>query len=118
MASWAASVALPPLPKANSRPPAANRAAACRAHASIRAPSRAPTARRSSPISAALATVEARTWSSTAVRSPVSEYRNGYSDSRSSLMLPAAPMVPATTAIASRACTRIVSPTPASPGPR
>src|SRR2546421_300310 len=47
---------------------------------------RAATARRSSPISAALATVEARTWSSTAVRSPVSAYRNGYNASRSSLM--------------------------------
>src|SRR5689334_1730526 len=86
VASWAASVALPPLPKANSRPPAANRAAISRAHSSSRAPSRAPTARRSSPISAALATVDARTWSSTVVRSPVSAYRNGYSASRSSLM--------------------------------
>ena len=61
MASCWASVALPPLPKANSRPPAPNLAAACAAHSAIRAPSRAPTARRSSPISAALATVEART---------------------------------------------------------
>src|SRR5690349_10247603 len=86
VASWAASVALPPLPKANSRPPAANRAAISRAHSSIRAPSRPTTARRSSPISAALATVDARTWSSTVVRSPVSAYRNGYSASRSSLM--------------------------------
>src|SRR5689334_10138228 len=86
VASWAASVALPPLPKANSRPPAANLAAASRAHASSRAPSRSPAVRRSSPISAALATVDARTWSSTAVRSLVSAYRNGYSASRSSLM--------------------------------
>src|SRR5690349_4773606 len=84
-ASWAASVALPPLPKANSRPPAANRAAISRAHASIRAPSRSPAVRRSSPISAALATVDARTWLSTVVRSLVSAYRNGYSASRSSL---------------------------------
>ena len=73
---WA-SVALPPLPKANSRPPAPNLAAAARAHCSIRAPSAAPTARRSSPISPALATVEARTWSSTADRSPVPAYRKG-----------------------------------------
>src|SRR5690348_12820524 len=86
VASWAASVALPPLPNANSRPPTANLAAISRAHASIRAPSRSATARRSSPISAALATVDARTWSSTVVRSPVSAYRNGYSASRSSLM--------------------------------
>src|SRR5689334_2921053 len=86
VASWAASVALPPLPKANSRPPAANRAAISRAHSAIRAPSRPATARRSSPISAALATVDARTWSSTVVRSPASAYRNGYSASRSSLM--------------------------------
>src|SRR5690348_5454034 len=86
VASWAASVALPPLPKANSRPPAANLAAISRAHASIRAPSRAATARRSSPISAALATVDARTCPSTVVRSLVSAYRNGYSASRSSLM--------------------------------
>ena len=77
MASWAASVALPPLPKANSRPPAANRAAACRAHSAILAPSRAATARRSSMISWALATVEARTCSSTADRSVRPEYRNG-----------------------------------------
>src|SRR5580693_1158431 len=62
VASWAASVALPPLPNANSRPPAA-------------------TARRSAPISSTLATLEARTCPSTAARSEVSEYRNGYSDS-------------------------------------
>ena len=73
VASCCASVALPPLPKANSRPPAPNLAAASRAHSAILAPSRAATARRSSPISATLATVEARTWSSTADRSLVSE---------------------------------------------
>src|ERR1039457_2174780 len=81
VASWAASVALPPLPKANSRPPAANLAAACRAQSAIRAPSRTPTTRRSSRISSTLARVEARTCPSTAGRSEVSEYRNGYSDS-------------------------------------
>ena len=77
MASWAASVALPPLPKANRRPPAANLAAACRAQSAIRAPSRTPTVRRSSMISWALATVEARTCSITADRSVRPEYRNG-----------------------------------------
>src|SRR5580692_7322193 len=81
VASWAASVALPPLPNANSRPPAANLAAACRAQSASRAPSRAATSRRSAPISSTLATLEARTWASTAARSEVSAYRNGYSDS-------------------------------------
>src|SRR5579863_9732769 len=78
VASCCASVALPPLPNANSRPPAANRAAAATAHSAIRAPSRSATVRRSSPISCALATVDARTWASTADRSEVSAYRNGY----------------------------------------
>jgi len=77
VASWAASVALPPLPKANSRPPAPNLAAAARAASAIRDPSRAATVRRSSMISWALATVEARTCSSTADRSVLEEYRNG-----------------------------------------
>src|SRR5271156_1517079 len=85
VASCCASVALPPLPNANSRPPAANRAAAATAHSAIRAPSRAQTVRRSSRISFALATVDARTWASTADRSEVSAYRNGYRAS-SSLM--------------------------------
>src|ERR1700733_6046670 len=76
-----ASVALPPLPKANSRPPAANLAAISRAHCAIRAPSRLAITRRSSMTSAALATVDARTCSSTAGRSLVPAYRNGYSDS-------------------------------------
>src|SRR5580693_4152756 len=81
VASWAASVALPPLPKANSRPPAANLAAISRAHSAIRAPSRCAITRRSSEISVVLATVDERTSSSTAARSLVSAYRNGYSDS-------------------------------------
>src|ERR1019366_6694051 len=71
VASWAASVALPPLPKATRRPPAAN----------LAAPSRAPPTRRRSRISSTWARVEARTCPSTAGRSEVSEYRNGYSDS-------------------------------------
>src|SRR6202034_376383 len=81
VASCAASVALPPLPKANSRPPAAKRSAMSRAHRAIRAPSRCAITCRRSPISAILATVDARTSSSTAARSLVSAYRNGYSDS-------------------------------------
>src|SRR5580693_7117167 len=83
VASCWASVALPPLPNANSRPPAANRAAAARAHSAIRAPSPAHTVRRSSAISSALATVDARTWASTTDRSELSAYRNGYRASRS-----------------------------------
>src|ERR1700733_8160117 len=83
VASCWASVALPPLPNANSRPPAANRAAAARAHSAIRAPSPAHTVRRSSLISSALATVDARTWASTADRFELSAYRNGYRASRS-----------------------------------
>src|SRR5271170_1733965 len=83
VASCCASVALPPLPNANSRPPAANRAAASRAHSAIRAPSRSATVRRSSRTSCALATVDARTWSMTAVRSEVPAYRNGYRASNS-----------------------------------
>src|ERR1700761_1430798 len=81
VASCAASVALPPFPKANKRPPAANLAAISSAHCAIRAPSRRQIALRSSVISAVLATVDARTSSSTAGRSLVSAYRNGYSDS-------------------------------------
>src|SRR5580700_7796619 len=83
VASCCASVALPPLPNANSRPPAANRAAAATAHSAIRAPSRSATVRRNSRTSCALATVDARTWSMTAVRSEVSAYRNGYRASNS-----------------------------------
>src|ERR1700761_1056208 len=81
VASCAASVALPPFPKANKRPAAANLAAISSAHCAIRAPSRRQIALRSSVISAVLATVDARTSSSTAGRSLVSAYRNGYSDS-------------------------------------
>src|ERR1700758_2972417 len=81
VASCAASVALPPFPKANNRPPAANLAAISSAHCAIRAPSRRQIALRSSVISPVLATVDARTSSSTAGRSLVSAYRNGYSDS-------------------------------------
>src|SRR5450755_464794 len=88
VASCWASVALPPLPKANSRPPAAKRAAASAAHRASRAPSRAPTVCRSAVISAILATLEARTCSRTAVMSVVPAYRNGYSDST-----PPAPVV-------------------------
>src|SRR5579859_3023152 len=88
VASCWASVALPPLPNANSRPPAANRAADARAHSAIRAPSRAQTVRRSSVISSVLATVDARTWASTADRSEVSAYRNGYRASRSLMVGP------------------------------
>ena len=77
VASCCASVALPPLPKANSRPPAANRPAASRAQRSSLAASRAQTVRRSLVISSVLATVDARTWSRTAGRSDVPEYRNG-----------------------------------------
>src|SRR5215469_8466708 len=78
--SWA-SVALPPLPKASSRPPPANRAAASRAQDIRRALSRVLTSRRSSVISRAFATVDRRTSSRTAGRSLAPEYRNGYSDS-------------------------------------
>src|ERR1700751_966063 len=81
VASCAASVALPPFPKANSRPPAANLTAISRAHRAIRAPSRWALTCRSAVISPALATVDTRTSSSTAGRSLVSAYRNGYSDS-------------------------------------
>src|ERR1700761_2068470 len=81
VASCAASVALPPFPKANKRPAAANLAAISSAHCAIRAPSRRQIAPRSSVISAVLATVDARTSASTAGRSLVSAYRNGYSDS-------------------------------------
>src|ERR1700722_1360465 len=81
VASWAASVALPPLPKASSRPPEANLAAMSRAHRASRAPSRSAITRRSATISPAFATVDARTCSSTADRSPPSAYRNGYSAS-------------------------------------
>src|ERR1700729_2509715 len=80
VASCWASVALPPLPKANRRPPGRNLAATCRAQSAILAPSRSATARRSSRISLVLATVEARPCSSTADRSVGPEYRNGYSD--------------------------------------
>src|SRR5580704_3187085 len=88
VASCWASVALPPLPNANSRPPAPNRVATARAQSASRAPSRAATVRRSSSISCALATVESRTWVSTTDRSEVSEYRNGYSDSNSLMSRP------------------------------
>ena len=76
-ATCPASVALPPLPNASSRPPRANRSAASAAHCTSRAPSCAAMARRSSVISAVLATVDRRTSASTAARSLVPEYRNG-----------------------------------------
>ncbi len=68
VASCWASVALPPLPKASSRPPPENRAAASQAQDTSLAPSRALTSRRSSLISWAFATVDRRTWSRTAGR--------------------------------------------------
>ena len=77
MATAWASVELPPLPKANSRPPPANDLAMARAQSASRAASRCTVSRRSSTISAALSTVERRTWSSTSSRLEAPEYRNG-----------------------------------------
>jgi hypothetical protein len=77
MATAWASVELPPLPMANSRPPPAKDRAMARAQSASRAASRWMVRRRSSTISAALSTVERRTWSSTASMSDPPEYRNG-----------------------------------------
>ena len=77
VASCWASVALPPLPNANRRPPAANLAAMSSAQLASRAASRAATVLRSSAISSVLAIVEARTCASTSDRSEVPAYRNG-----------------------------------------
>ena len=77
MATAWASVELPPLPKANSRPPPMKDRAMALAQSASRAASRRTVSRRSSTISAALSTVERRTWSSTSSRSEVPEYRKG-----------------------------------------
>jgi hypothetical protein len=64
-ATAAASVLLPPLPKVSSRPPAANRSAIARAHASSRSPNCSATSLRTATISAAFSAVDRRTASST-----------------------------------------------------
>src|SRR6266542_3879835 len=77
VATYCASVELPPLPKVSSLAPAWKQAAIALAQANSRLPSRSRTSWRSATISFALATVERRTSSSTASRSPEPAYRNG-----------------------------------------